>query len=169
MAYLAWQSRGWRRVASPLLAAAVAGGVYIAINPVMILWPGKWPWDVGLMIIARRVDVVHRYARSFGMASVGQIVGDSLYWWPILPLAIAAAWSCRREKWFAPVALFATFSAGGTVAALFRSRMLQGRYMAPAEMGLFFLVSVCLVTISSRADAAYRQARESGVETASAP
>jgi hypothetical protein len=156
IAYLAWQSRGWRRIANPILAASIAATVYMAVNPVMFLYPGKWPWDIEMMIVAERGDVLMRYERSFGLASAGQILSDSLYWWPIVPLALAAAWSCRREKWFPPVALFGFFLAAGTASALFRTGMLQARYMAVAEMGLFLLVSVCLMTVSLRANAAYR-------------
>jgi hypothetical protein len=148
MVYLAWEASGWRRLTNPALAAIVAFAVYAAVNPAIVLYPGAYPWDVALMIMQRRADVVNRYAASFGAASVVQIINAQLYWWPVLPVIVLAAWACRKERWFAPLFLVALFLAGGTVLGFFQTRKVDARYGAPLELGLYFLLSVCVLTVA---------------------
>jgi len=160
MVYLAWGSTGWRRATNPILAAAIALAVYTAINPVIVLYPGAYPWDVVRMIVERRIDVVHRFVTAYGRFSVVDILRYRLYWFPIFPAACLAVWACRRERWFAPVFLFGVFLTVGTGLGFFQTGKADVRYAAPLELGLFFLVSVCVVTVARGARLTQRRSAD---------
>ena len=152
-AYLVWASRGARRVLNPLTALLAAGAVVVITNPVFLLHPSQAPWEVGLNIIHRRAYVVERFIFSNGPCSVFELITSSFYWWPVLPMGALAVWACRREPWFPPVAFWSGFLSIGSAMGLIEMRMLQERYTAPLEMGIYFLFAVCGITVARRYNA----------------
>ena len=154
LAYLVWASRGRARFYRPLAALAVAAVAIIATNPVFVTnGIGALPWDVGLMVVRRRAEIVAGFMRSDGPTSFSGLCVGAFYWWPILPAVCAAIWACRKEKWFPPVAFWAAFLGFGAAGALIDMKMMQERYTAPVHMGFYFIVAVCTITAARRMNA----------------
>ena len=149
-AYLALYARGFGRLLRPLVSLAVAACVVALTNPVLFLYPDASPWEVLRLAAERRAYILDRQLTVFQPSSLVSLVRNAFYWWPVAPACLAAIWSCRRERWFAPVAFWGGFLAVGAGVGLLRMRVMQERYLLPVLVGFGFVSSVCIMT-SARA------------------
>jgi hypothetical protein len=149
--YLALTAKGLGRLLRPLAALLVAASVAALLNPIVFLYPGASPWQVIEMAADRRASVLARQLATLKPCPWGSLMAGAFYWWPLVPAALAAVWACRRERWFAPVALWCGFLAGGAGAGLLRIRVMQERYALPLLTGFAFLSCVCAITAARKA------------------
>jgi len=146
-AYLAWQSRGWRRVIYPLAACAISVAVFTALNPAVIAYPGERPWNVLALMVKQRGVII---AQHMGRTPFSATECFTFFWFPILPVAVYSLWMSRREPWFPSVGLWALFLTVGVVTGMTGIRIATDRYLAPLEMGVYFPVSLAMLSLGRR-------------------
>jgi hypothetical protein len=157
--YLAWQAHGWKRVAYPLAACAISFAVFTALNPAVIFYPGEWPWSVLAMMVHQRGIVI---AQHIGQTPLSATECFKFFWFPILPVGVYALWVSRKEPWFPSVGLWAAFLTVGVVLGMTGIRIASDRYLAPLEMGMYFPISLAMLSLGRRLAACARPAAEAG-------
>jgi len=147
MAYLAIVSRGWSRLVKPAVAGAIAFAVFLAVNPVVFLFPDSYPWEVLMRMVTRRSEVVSAWVRREGPLPWTELVSHALFWWPLLPAAIWLFWRQRRASWFLPLALWCAFIVVGTLAGIIGVQRADDEYTAPILLSLFFPLATAMLAL----------------------
>jgi len=145
--YLAIVSRSFSRLANPAMAAAIAFAVFLAVDPVVFLYPDRAPWQVLTMMVVRRGQVVADWTRREGPLAWAEFYSHALFWWPMLPAAVWAFWKCRRRAWFLPLALWCGVMVVGTLVGVLEVNRADDEYLGPVYMALYFPVAVAFISL----------------------
>ncbi len=136
--YFAAYSRGWRRLAWPVILGAMSVAVFLALNP--IYFGGGLSWAVSVFKDTLRLMFYLKEtttALDWGTYTRWEtIIGAFPYLSFLVPIAIVVV-SARREKWFPVVSCW---SASIVVLNLFLVYMPQPRYAAPVRMAFFVIL-----------------------------
>jgi hypothetical protein len=143
--YALFHGRGPYRVATPLVALGGAFGVFYALSAPFY---GHAPQEVIANVLARRHQAMAVMGLRYPAMMRQDIVHHAIESWPLVPLAIWLIWSRRRERWFPPVAWW-----GMTLwlATVFTINRPSYKYLVPANLGLYFVFAVCVVSLVSQA------------------
>ncbi len=148
--WLAWRSRGWRRLTLPLAACAVAFAVFAAVNPCV----ARHPAGACLAMIARRQQNAADHARWLGVAPLSGRLAF-LRWRAPLAMALPIlAWRNRREPCFPVVGAWAVALIVPTIigAACADAAFRKLRYWGPLEMAALFCLGLwSIILLSGRA------------------
>ena len=150
LTYLAICSNGLSRLTNPLVAGLIAFATFLAVDPVVFLYPDKAPWQVLSLMVTRRMQVAADWTRREGPLGWSQILSLAIFWWPLVPVAVWAFWRQRRARWFLPLALWCAFNLVGTLAGVLEVNRADDEYMAQAYMALFFPVAVAIIALGTQ-------------------
>jgi len=149
--YLFLEGRRWLRLELPLLSFAVAVCVFVALNPVIWLCPGRTPAEVLSWISRCRQVHAAEVAAANLTVPISQMSQNLSFLWAALPATVMLAWGMRTNRWLKPVLWWGCFIAVGVTAGLFALLDPQPRYFAPVELAVFFTLTLCGTAIVSSA------------------
>lgn len=137
----------------PPVAAAAAFMVSAVIGPVVLLAPRNIR-----AFFSAAVEIRLNYAsiinKQWGPMSFTRFVEEAVPLRPLLPVFLAPVIACRKEKWFAPVAWWGAVLTLGTFFGMNRPVL---RCLGPLEIGLYFPVSLSVLTVPRDWRAAQRR------------
>lgn len=139
MAYAACYGRGRERVTAGVVAFIVAGTCFYFFN---IAFIGRWPHAVMFDIINRRLVVAAFLDTKYGVLGWTEVWNHSVALWPIIPVALYACWSARKNAVLRPILWWGCFLFLGT---LFSTNWKIPRYLGPVELGLYFPVALAML------------------------
>lgn len=160
--YLLIYAEGWRKAVFPAISSAVAFVVFAVIDPVVIVDPAG-PVRVCIQMVERRFQLVRAIVAGRGPLTWTEYCEKALFWWPLLPVMIYAGWHCRKEAWFAPVAIWGAVCVAGALWGLALTRLLTPHYLAPVELGIYFPAALMVIARTRAARATPTAAGQDGV------
>jgi len=147
MTYLVVMGRGIGRLWRPILAGAVVAAVFFIVNPVMLSrGPFGWVKVIGDMLRIR-AETISGHEASLGPLSLLNRLHYLFPEWFLLPLFALFVIKARKERWFLPVAIWASFLIAGTIAT---ANQPFNRYRMPLDLGLATLVTLSAASVIKR-------------------
>jgi hypothetical protein len=146
--YLCISYSGHRRIWVPVLVSLVSFFVFCLLNPCIWFYTSVdvWPWQILGHFISRRRTVIAQYISSRGPMSTTDILQQTFWWFPVMPIVCVAVWRCRHERWLLPILIWGAFIVFGTAIGILQTHMLYLRYVAPIELGAFFPIAIVLLS-----------------------
>jgi hypothetical protein len=167
--YLLWYSRGWDRLLKPAIAAAVALGVFVLVNPAVLTYPGARPWEVLQLMMNRRDVVADEGMTRHGGVGLSEIWRRVFFWVPLVPAAFVGVLAVRRERWLVPVGIWCASITVVTTLQLIRLGILEARYAAPIEMAVYFTLALIAMAYVARDSETDRIGAQQGIHYFEAP
>lgn len=152
-----------RRLWLPVVAGAVAVGVFLLANPVSL----SGPIDFCRAVMARRAEVNAHWHEINGFPAWQTLMTSAFFWLPLAPVVGYLAWISRREWWIMPLVMWSMVIAVGTAAGYLSMANPKPSYLAPMHVA-FWPCVVTLLIHTTRAQA-WRGAPSAATMTPSTP